>query len=935
MTRSTLIVTRRRITGGLERPGQTPWFSYLLSHARTNRTQEVSTMKAIATICIIGVVLACAGQAAAQTYLISQPGAVTTCSGSFYDSGGAAGNYANNENYTKTFYPATTGTPLCFVFTSFSVEAGYDFLRIYGGNSTSAPLIGTYTGTAGPGTVTSTAPDGSLTFNFTSDYSVVSSGWAATISCALLNDNCADATPITDVVNLPFNTSGATVDGPGLCMSSPNIWSCYTAPCSGQVHVSLCGSSYDTMLAVYDGCSCSPVGTLLGCNDDSDCSSSTLHSQVWFAATEGQDYLIEVGGFASLTGAGLLSVNCQEPRTWSVCQDGSGDFTTIAAGLTAAQAGDTILVCPGTYTENNLQMKSGVTLRSQTGDPNSVTIDGQGQGPIIYCDSVDSTASIEGLTLANGVSIISGGIFLQGSSPSITNCVFHHNGHNGGEGGGAMYIHFYSSPAITGCVFMLNWAFSSVPEYYPDGGAVWCDFYCDPTFTDCSFSGNSAKDDGGALACDRYCQPVLTACTFTENQSALDPDGAGNSGGGAIYCDADHYAQGPPPSMSPTITLTDCTFSHNVTVDSGSSGGAVLCYHYSTSVVSGCNFMENAAPYHGGGLLCSDNSPSTVTACTFSGNLAEEWGGMACDHDSPSTITGCRFEYNGATIGDGGGLATFCFATIEECEFDHNQAGGHGAGMTAMGASPTLSRCRFSHNSAGTNGGGFSGFVFAGRLDYCTFYDNSSTGPETCGGGAYFGNLSTPTLANCTFCRNAAPHGGAIGIGYLDRPSLVTIDNTIIAFSTQGEAVYCEPTCPGCSAILACCCVYGNAGGDYVGCIAGQNGIRGNISLDPLFCEPDYDDYTLRAESPCAPEYNPDCGLIGAWPVDCTYVPGDLNCDGAVNVFDIDPFVLALTDRDGYYAVHADCYYMNADCNHDGAVNAFDIDPFVQILTGG
>jgi hypothetical protein len=60
----------------------------------------------------------------------------------------------------------------------------------------------------------------------------------------------------------------------------------------------------------------------------------------------------------------------------------------------------------------------------------------------------------------------------------------------------------------------------------------------------------------------------------------------------------------------------------------------------------------------------------------------------------------------------------------------------------------------------------------------------------------------------------------------------------------------------------------------------------------------------------------------------------DLNCDGAVNAFDIDPFVLALTDPAAYAAAWPDCDYMLADCNGDGYVNAFDIDAFVALLVG-
>jgi len=67
----------------------------------------------------------------------------------------------------------------------------------------------------------------------------------------------------------------------------------------------------------------------------------------------------------------------------------------------------------------------------------------------------------------------------------------------------------------------------------------------------------------------------------------------------------------------------------------------------------------------------------------------------------------------------------------------------------------------------------------------------------------------------------------------------------------------------------------------------------------------------------------------------CSYEMGDLNCDGLINAFDIDPFVLALTNPDAYAAQLPGCDYMLADVNGDGSVNAFDINPFVVLLTGG
>jgi uncharacterized protein (TIGR02145 family) len=110
-------------------------------------------------------------------------GTVTTCSGNFYDSGGSSGEYQNNEAIIETFYPSTPGAMIQFNFNTFIVETGWDNLFIYNGESTSAPLIGTYNGTISPGTVTASNAAGALTFRFTSDGSVVYTGWSASISC--------------------------------------------------------------------------------------------------------------------------------------------------------------------------------------------------------------------------------------------------------------------------------------------------------------------------------------------------------------------------------------------------------------------------------------------------------------------------------------------------------------------------------------------------------------------------------------------------------------------------------------------------------------------------------------------------------------------------------------------------------------------------------
>lgn len=60
---------------------------------------------------------------------------------------------------------------------------------------------------------------------------------------------------------------------------------------------------------------------------------------------------------------------------------------------------------------------------------------------------------------------------------------------------------------------------------------------------------------------------------------------------------------------------------------------------------------------------------------------------------------------------------------------------------------------------------------------------------------------------------------------------------------------------------------------------------------------------------------------------------GDVNCDGVLNNFDIDPFVTALTDPAEYALLYPDCDISLADVNGDGTVNNFDIDVFVDLLS--
>lgn len=151
------------------------------------------------------------------------------------------------------------------------------------------------------------------------------------------NDSCASPIPIT-VGSHSFTNVGATTDGPEACAPFGNpqidsdIWYCFTSPCTEAVTVSLCGSGYDTKVAVYLGCDCPDSGdTWLGCSDD-DCGAGQ-ESRTNFPALAGQDYLIRVGGFRGFDdeqGTGTLTIFCESDPDHGLvtCGPGAGDCFT-------------------------------------------------------------------------------------------------------------------------------------------------------------------------------------------------------------------------------------------------------------------------------------------------------------------------------------------------------------------------------------------------------------------------------------------------------------------------------------------------------------------------------------------------------------------------------------------------------------------------------
>ncbi|HYG52961.1 MAG TPA: N-acetylmuramoyl-L-alanine amidase [Flavobacteriales bacterium] len=127
------------------------------------------------------------------------PTTYTATTGTFYDSGGPSADYTDDERKLYLIQPAGA-TSVSLTFTAFDLELNWDYIFIYDGNSTSAPLMGSWTGTTSPGTVTSTG--GSMLVEFRSDCSTTNPGWTASYTTGTIPPPATDVTAPTTSINV-------------------------------------------------------------------------------------------------------------------------------------------------------------------------------------------------------------------------------------------------------------------------------------------------------------------------------------------------------------------------------------------------------------------------------------------------------------------------------------------------------------------------------------------------------------------------------------------------------------------------------------------------------------------------------------------------------------------------------------------------------------
>jgi hypothetical protein len=238
-----------------------------------------------------------------------------------------------------------------------------------------------------------------------------------------------------------------------------------------------------------------------------------------------------------------------------------------------------------------------------------------------------------------------------------------------------------------------------------------------------------------------------------------------------------------------------------------------------------------------------------VRSCGHEGNISGAINGIGKGLDCDLKLRNTRFETNPSLLG-AVNLHNAHSIIVDECEFADHQ----GRAMSLVDvAEVSISHSLFLRNSTPTSSGGAIAIANcqSGLIEFCTFAYDSALSGQAGGVDMQFSNIS---VNNSTFYACYAPliasalrASGVVGV----------FERNIVANSSGGPALRrsAGDFIPNCNDLWA------NEGGDFYGDWVPS---PTDIFADPLFCDPEVEDWTVDVKSPCTPENSLGCGLIGA-----------------------------------------------------------------------
>jgi hypothetical protein len=177
---------------------------------------------------------------------------ILTAENGYVDDNSGDKDYMVNADCQKLIMPEDVMN-ITLTFTEFVLEDGNDYVRVYDGPTTGDELLGIYTGTTLPGSLTSSG--GSMLLHFTSNSTVNASGWAFSY---------------TSIPETPDTTTITAIPDGTLQSGTENIL-VYPNPVRKHVTVEISNNSLISKIEVFD-----LYGRILKIKDNINSTSVTL-----------------------------------------------------------------------------------------------------------------------------------------------------------------------------------------------------------------------------------------------------------------------------------------------------------------------------------------------------------------------------------------------------------------------------------------------------------------------------------------------------------------------------------------------------------------------------------------------------------------------------------------------------------------------------------